>query len=470
MGGTLDIHEIDASYRPFPEFGEWLSLNAGGARYDRALARLNELKHGADSERMRQAARFIAQAAAVQTGAIEQLYECDRGFTLSVARMGYLVQAQREEKGEAVASLIEAQIAAYDGLLDLATQSRPVVEATIPGLHERLCAGQRTYSATTEVGRQEIALPLGRYKVLANHVQRSDGSVHAYAPVDNVVHEVRRLCEVLESPEFTGAHPVLQAAYAHYALVWIHPFADGNGRVARALASLFLLRACSCVLLVWADQRHSYLDALEAADSGHPQRFVDFVRDASIATFELFGESLTSGDAPVIADAAEGLSRLYVTASGLTHDAIDQAAHRLFQAVRDGLREAFARAAEASRAAIEVVYNPAPNFGPQSGYRVPVKTGDRSGSFVLRSKPPADASIACGYWVEIPLNCGVDDNLAVRFEFGGEPLEISLRELEPVLSAHAILRIKMRCDAVIGRLVSTLAERAQEALRQSGRG
>jgi len=35
---------------------------------------------------------------------------------------------------------------------------------------------------------------------------------------------------------------VLKAAIVHYRLVWIHPFADGNGRTARALATLILLK------------------------------------------------------------------------------------------------------------------------------------------------------------------------------------------------------------------------------------
>lgn len=30
---------------------------------------------------------------------------------------------------------------------------------------------------------------------------------------------------------FVKAHPVLQAAWAHFAFVAVHPFADGNGRV-----------------------------------------------------------------------------------------------------------------------------------------------------------------------------------------------------------------------------------------------
>lgn len=39
-----------------------------------------------------------------------------------------------------------------------------------------------------------------------------------------------------------GVHPVLRAGITHYELVRIHPFVDGNGRVARAFATLVMLR------------------------------------------------------------------------------------------------------------------------------------------------------------------------------------------------------------------------------------
>lgn len=39
----------------------------------------------------------------------------------------------------------------------------------------------------------------------------------------------------------TELHPVLKAGIAHHELVRIHPFVDGNGRVARVLATLIML-------------------------------------------------------------------------------------------------------------------------------------------------------------------------------------------------------------------------------------
>ena len=49
---------------------------------------------------------------------------------------------------------------------------------------------------------------------------------------------------------FAGLHPVVQAAYLLHALDHVQPFADGNGRVGRALAGGCLLRAAGIPYLV----------------------------------------------------------------------------------------------------------------------------------------------------------------------------------------------------------------------------
>jgi Fic family protein len=144
-----------------------------------------------------------------------------------------------------VKSLFEAQLHAYDYVLDLATKAEPISEAAIRALHSEVCRAQSTYRVVTGIGPQEQALPKGQYKILPNHVRTRKGTDHSYAPVDVTPAEMARLVAELRSDAFLGAHPVVQAAYAHYCLAVVHPFADGNGRVARALASAFTYRAIS---------------------------------------------------------------------------------------------------------------------------------------------------------------------------------------------------------------------------------
>ena len=70
---------------------------------------------------------------------------------------------------------------------------------------------------------------------------------------------------------FKGAkalHPVALASEAHYQLVTIHPFADGNGRTARLFMALVLLMGGYPPAIIRKRDRATYLGALEKAQLG----------------------------------------------------------------------------------------------------------------------------------------------------------------------------------------------------------
>lgn len=70
-------------------------------------------------------------------------------------------------------------------------------------------------------------------------------TVHFEAPAAaRVPHEMKRFIDWCNAPE--GDDPVLRSAVVHLRFVTIHPFEDGNGRIARALADLMLARADGC--------------------------------------------------------------------------------------------------------------------------------------------------------------------------------------------------------------------------------
>jgi Fic family protein len=61
-------------------------------------------------------------------------------------------------------------------------------------------------------------------------------------PAKEVPKQMRKFIAWLNSKETQDLDPVLEAGITHYEFVRIHPFIDGNGRTARALASLILLK------------------------------------------------------------------------------------------------------------------------------------------------------------------------------------------------------------------------------------
>jgi hypothetical protein len=97
---------------------------------------------------------------------------------------------------------------------------------------------------------------------------------------------MHRLVAATRSEGYREAHPVVQAAYLHHGLTSIHPFPDGNGRVARVLASVPLLRAVSLPLVLYADEKPGYLDALAAADRGATGELITWFENRVLDTME----------------------------------------------------------------------------------------------------------------------------------------------------------------------------------------
>ncbi len=73
------------------------------------------------------------------------------------------------------------------------------------------------------------------------HNEATDEQVYEGPPADQVPALVEALVEQLRTEH--GHDPVVRSALAHLNLVMIHPFRDGNGRMARALATLVLTRS-----------------------------------------------------------------------------------------------------------------------------------------------------------------------------------------------------------------------------------
>jgi Fic family protein len=90
-------------------------------------------------------------------------------------------------------------------------------------------------------------------------------------------------------------HPVEFAALVHQKFVYIHPFVDGNGRMARLLMNLALLRAGWTIAIIPPICRHDYIATLDKAGRS-PTPFVLFVRDRIIETqrelLRLMGQSI----------------------------------------------------------------------------------------------------------------------------------------------------------------------------------
>ena len=89
-------------------------------------------------------------------------------------------------------------------------------------------------------------------------------------------------------------HPVELAAKAHYELVTIHPFIDGNGRTARLLMNLILLQHGYPPAFIRKRDRLKYLKALETAQlGGSIEDFYQLIAQAVDRSFTIYLNALT---------------------------------------------------------------------------------------------------------------------------------------------------------------------------------
>jgi Fic family protein len=423
-----ELAELDAAYQPFPSFSDWPANSPRPDMWVAALGALEAARANASEYDLDRASRTAMRAAAFDTGAIEHLYETDRGLTITVATQAAAWEVIVNERAPNALALFQAQLRAYELVLDAATQSLPVTEAWIRRLHEELTEPQETYVVHTSIGPQEQSLPRGEYKKHPNHVKLPDGTTHSYAPVLDTPAEMERLVAGLTSEEFLAADPVLQASYAHYALVAAHPFADGNGRVARALSSVYLYRAATIPLLVFVDQKNDYFASLEAADKGRPEAFVHFVAATARSTMALVAETIRTESSPDLDDSARALRQMITYRENLSDEQ--------FQEIAAGLVDALERLATERIASLDL----------PAGIGISTRQVVNQ-PLVLRltssSLPPAEVQVNSGSRIEINSN---DPERSYRItEIDGTrqpPIDLALRDVYPNLTVAGELRLR----------------------------
>lgn len=221
---------------------------------------------------------------AIETGIIEHLYTIDRGITQLLIEKGIetslIPHGSTDKPVEWVVSIIQDQQEVLEGIFDFVAQRRALSTSYIKQLHQVITTHQENTSAINGLGRkQEVRLLRGDWKRLPNNPMRRDGTIHEYCPPEQVASEMDALIVMHHDHETKLVCPEVEAAWLHHRFTQIQPFQDGNGRIARTLASLVFLRASSFPLVIRRDLRSEYIEALEKADQGDLQILIDlFVR------------------------------------------------------------------------------------------------------------------------------------------------------------------------------------------------
>ena len=157
---------------------------------------------------------------------------------------------------------------------ELAASGRPLAPDDVLGLHRVVTEG--TLEDERDAGRLQDADD-ERIAVV-----RQDGTVlHGPPPADGLPRRLERLCAFANGEAGEGfLHPVVRAVVLHFALGYDHPFADGNGRTARALFYWSMLRSG-----YWLAQYLSISSVLRRAPARYARSYLHAETDRGDLTY-----------------------------------------------------------------------------------------------------------------------------------------------------------------------------------------
>lgn len=125
----------------------------------------------------------------------------------------------------------------------------------------------RNFYKTSQDGNYRYKINVGVYKTRPNSVITPTGEIFDYASPEETPSLMNDLVEWYRDEEQKGKLKVeVLAAMFHYRYIRIHPFEDGNGRIARLLVNYILLRHDYPMLVIRSDDRNNYLKVLHRCD------------------------------------------------------------------------------------------------------------------------------------------------------------------------------------------------------------
>jgi len=91
---------------------------------------------------------------------------------------------------------------------------------------------------------------------------------------------VKLMDEYISNIRELKLQPIKKAAFIQHELVLIHPFLDGNGRVARLITNLYLMNQGYPPIVLKKEDRRKYYRVLQSADDGDLSPFANFIAQA----------------------------------------------------------------------------------------------------------------------------------------------------------------------------------------------
>ena len=165
-------------------------------------------------------------------------------------------------------------------------KNRDLTEADIKNLNKIILVRPYWKEALTYDGQPtRKQIKVGDYKDYPNSVRLKSGEMFHYASPQETPQLMQELIDWYRKTEIQ--HPLYLAAELHYKFIRIHPFDDGNGRIARLLINYVLMKNGYTPIIIKSADKENYITALQKADSGDKAAFPDYMAQQLIWSLEL---------------------------------------------------------------------------------------------------------------------------------------------------------------------------------------
>jgi len=141
-------------------------------------------------------------------------------------------------------------------------------------VHEKKSISQDIVQKTHEIVTKGILKDAGKYRTDNVRITGSTTTPPSYLKIVKIMDEYIQYIKKIK------LNPIKKAAFIHHRLVWIHPFYDGNGRVARLLTNFHLMKKGYPPIVLKKEERKKYYDTLNKADHGDLSSFANFIARA----------------------------------------------------------------------------------------------------------------------------------------------------------------------------------------------
>ncbi len=178
---------------------------------------------------------------------------------------------------------------AVKSIEEIIKKERPLTEAFIRELHEIILKQPYQVDAVTPDGKPTKKwIAIGKYKTIPNHVKTQTGEMFYFASPEETPAKMADLMKWFsEEVKYEETHPVVLATEFHYRFIRIHPFDDGNGRIARLLMNFVLMLKGFPPAIIKTEEKKEYYSALEQADAGNIDFFLNYVCEQVNKSLEL---------------------------------------------------------------------------------------------------------------------------------------------------------------------------------------